>query len=434
MRRVRKGKSESLEGLSVERLDRADSLGNSMKIVLYSNDFLPGIGGRQIVVHHLADALLRLGHNVRVMSHGGWWSQRRLRFEYPVHRWPTSKGFMTERAWLTQLFLDTTIWGCDVIHAHNTYPTAYTAACLKRFRNIPLVVTPHGEDIHVVPEIGRGLRLDPHLKPKIGKALQRAEILTAISASVETSLLEAGGLRAKIRRIPNGVDVKRFQQTGLLDVRKRLGVAEDSRIIVTVGNYRPVKGHEVLVRSMPFILAQEPHAQLIIVGSHNEALYPLIKELNLQEKVTLPGPIGLPGVGSSGKQSFPADLRSDFLAAIYHTSDVYVSSGIGEGAEGLSLAVLEAMAAGLPVVASDISGNRDVIRNGESGFLVPPVSPVGLADAVLRVLSNSELQQVMRGRALAVAKQYEWTPIALQYLAVYDEARELSGSRALRKH
>ena len=375
-----------------------------MNIALYINSFLPTIGGREIVVHQLALALNALGHKVRVIGPAGCWSHRKVRFDYPVHRWPTLKGLFSEQVEFARLLLDTAIWGCDVIHAHVTYPSGYTAAKLKAIRNYPLVVTPHGEDIHVVPEIGRGLRLNPLLGPKIQQVIQSADMITTTSAGIEASVLDAGGSREKIRRIPNGVDIERFQNPIALDVRKWLKLPSESRLIVTVGNYRLCKGHEVLVQSLPHILAREPHARLIIVGRNNDALLPLIRKLDMSDKVILTGPIKL-----------------DWLVSIYCNSDVYVSAGMAEGAEGLSLAMLDAMAAGVPVVATRISGNRDVIDDGENGFLVQPDDPTSLAEGVLRLLSSDDLRNHMGARAREVAGQYRWSEIARQYLMVYHQ-------------
>ena len=403
-----------------------------MNIVLYVNSFLPSIGGREIVVHYLARALMKLGHQVRVVGPAGLWSQRKVRFEYPLHRWPTLRGLFNEQVQFTQLLLDTSIRGCDVIHAHNTNSTGYIASQLKVIRKFPLVVTPHGEDIHIIPEIGHGLRLNLRLRPKIYQALQSAEILTAISAGVEASLLDAGAPQEKIRRIPNGVDIERFQQPISADVRKWLQLDKESRLIVTVGNYHPRKGHDTLIRSMPLILAEEPRARLIIVGRNTDALHPLMRKLDLDDKVKLTGPISFPAITPEGDQSQSVPHKPDWLAAIYRGSEVYVSAGVNEGAEGLSLAVLEAMAAGLPIVATNISGNRDIIQDGQNGFLIPPADPTQLAKGVLRLLSSDELRMRMGAKAKRVVKQYEWREIARQYLAVYYEARERSRRKSLR--
>ena len=247
-----------------------------MNIVLYVQSFLPSLGGRELVVHYLARSLQSLGHRVRVVIPGGFWCYRNIRLGYPVHRWPTLRGRAAKYVMLPQLLLDTTLWGCDVIHAHSTYSSGYIASLLKKVRNVPLVITPHGEDIHVIPEIGFGQRLDPIQRPKIEYALKNADVVTAISGSIKASLLDAGTAPEKIREIPNGVDLERFQKTSGTDVRRWLGLPPDARLLVTVGNYHPRKGHESLLRAMPYILKSEPRARLVIVGRNSGELLPLI--------------------------------------------------------------------------------------------------------------------------------------------------------------
>jgi len=395
-----------------------------MNIALYANTFLPTIGGRELVVHHLARELKQMGHRVRVIGPSGWWSQRRFKLEYPVHRWPALRGILKEQIWFTHLLLHSTIRGCDVIHAHITYPAGYIAARLKGLKDIPLVITPHGADIHVIPELGHGLRLNPLLAPKIDYALQRAELLTAISDSVEASLLAAGAPRDRIRKIPNGVDIERFKKPITVDVRKWLNLAADSRLVLTVGNYRPLKGQEVLIRSMPLILAREPRTCLIIVGRNSQALQPLIRKLNLEDNVRLTGSIHFPAVPTEMDASQSTSREPDWLAALYRSSELYASASRDNGAEGLSLAVLEAMAAGLPVVGTNISGNQDIIKDGDNGFLVQPEDPAQVAEAVLKLLGSDQLRTNMCVKAKKMAMQYQWREITNEYLAVYNEARE----------
>lgn len=394
-----------------------------MKIILYVNSYIPDIGGREIVVHYLAREYRRMGHNVRVVGPSGWVKHRRLKFEYPVHRWPTLRGMFKDQVNYAQLFMDMSLWGGDVIHAHNTFPNGYTAAQLKKRFRVPLVITPHGEDIHKIPELGFGVRMLPAIRRKIEVAIKNADILTSISDGIEASMKDAGCPSAKIRRIPNGIDCVRFQSKNLPDIRSRMGIEREALIILSVGNYHPRKGHEVTLEAMPHILKKIPNAHLIVVGRGTERLQPLVAKLDIANHVSLTGAIAFP---SSILNHSPGTSKQsdDRLAAIYCNSSVYVSAGIGEGAEGLSLAVLDAMAACLPVVATRISGNKDIVNEGRNGFLVPPSDPRLLAGAVVKVLENCSLQERMGEEALKVVKPFDWHDIALRYLKSYDEAIE----------
>jgi len=387
-----------------------------LNIVLYVNNFLPKVGGREMVVFHLANELHELGHQVRVLGPSGWWRHRKVQFNFPVHRWPTLRGLLREQVAFSSLLLDTSIYGCDVIHAHNTYPTGYTASWLKAVKNIPMVITPHGVDIHTIPEIGHGLRLDSKLRPKIDRAVQSAELLTAISANVENAIIEAGASKNKIRMIPNGVDINRYQCQNTKDVRGSLGLPKETKLILTVGNYERRRGHEELIRAVPIILAAEPDARLIIVGKSTEALQPLIKELNIVDKVILTGQIKPPVFEISGE---------DKLADIYCSSDIYVSAGMNKDAEGLSLALLDGMAAGLLIVATNISGNSDIIRDGESGFLVPPGDVDQLAGGIINALQDNELRMRMIAESKKTIEKYSWRKITTQYVDVYRECMDM---------
>jgi glycosyltransferase involved in cell wall biosynthesis len=286
------------------------------------------------------------------------------------------------------------------------------------------VITPHGEDIHVIPEIGFGQRLDPFQEPKIRQALETAQAVTAISTSVVKSLEEAGTNPDKIRYVPNGIDLQRFQQSVVFDVHEWLRLPREAQIIVTVGNYHPRKGHDVLLRAMQKVLKVVSSARLVLVGRGTEALLPLINQLNLKEAVRLTGPISF--IETSLQGPMPKSQTSpDLLAALYRNSDLYVSPAIGEGAEGLSLSILEAMAAGIPVVGSNISGNRDIIKTGKNGFLVAPADSDSLSTAIVSMLNNGKARRLMGANASKSGASYDWHYIVKKYLAVYEEAMAL---------
>jgi len=214
-----------------------------------------------------------------------------------------------------------------------------------------------------------------------------------------TKWLQAGKLDVgyPIHRIPNGVDVQRFEQESLLYVYEHLGVPPDSNLIVTIGNYHSRKGQEFLVQSMQEILESDSKARLVIIWGGQEPLKHVVEELNLQDAVILARQIPVPVIRSNS-----SDVN-DWLAAILQESKVYVSASRNEEAGGLSLALLEAMAVSLPVVATDISGNRDIVYNGSNGFLVPQIDSSALVEAALKLLLNKELCSIQSQNAKAVA-------------------------------
>jgi len=401
-----------------------------LKVLLFSHTFLPTIGGRELVVHHLADALDRLGHDVRVFGPAGWWQHRHNHFRYPVVRHPNLLRFpfrarglsrrIRERQLGWHLQWEVARQGIDVVHAHTTYPTGYIAT--RVFSHLPVVLTPHGVDIDTIPQMGYGLRLDADLKPRIDQALERATAITAISEGIHTSLRSAGADDARIFDVPNGVDLVRFRGPPSSDVRGRLGLQPETKLIVTVGNFHPRKGHDLLIRAMRSISHAHPDARLVIVGRGTEGLAPLIGELGLRDKVILTGSVALPATFRCS--AVPGNGGEDLLADILKSASVAVSAGISEGAEGLSLAVLEAMAAGVPLVATRITGNRDIVQSGQNGYLIEPSNVTALAESICTVLALEDEGRAMgsAGRAL-VAGRYSWEAVANQYLEVYEWAR-----------
>lgn len=394
-----------------------------LKVVLYVNSFFPSLGGKEFVVHHLANALLELGHEPRVMGPAGIWKHRSIRMAYPVHRWPTLRGHMREAVLFTNLALDTTIFGCDIIHAHITYPSGYTALKLKRFRHLPLVITPHGADIQTIPELGHGIRLDPALDQKVVTAVKGADFVTAISENIRSVILDAGAREDRVRLIPNGVDLERFKVGSSSTIRKWLGVEDDARLIVTVGKYNPRKGQDYIVRCMSEVLKIEPRARLVVVGQATDALLPLIRDLGLEDKVVLTGGISPPmSVMVPTKGTRASESEPDRLAQLLCSSELYVSAGVQKNSEGLSLAVLEAMAAGLPIAATRISGNTDIVVDGENGLLAEPRDEIGLASIILQILGNSLERDKMGAGAKETAGKYSWLNVARRYADLYDEA------------
>ena len=394
-----------------------------MNIVLYVPSYLPKtLGGRELVVHYLAKSFQELGHSPRVLGPAGWWEYRNLDFGYPVHRWPTLRGHFVEQIARAELMMDIAMFGCDILHAHATYPQGYVSSKLGKGRRFPFILTPHGADIHMVPEVGYGLRLDAEKDRKIRKAVGGADMLTAISASVEDSLLSAGADPDRICHIPNGVDLDRFAKGKLSkgEVCTKLGLPSDAKIILTIGRYEPRKGQEVLIKAMPRVLEKIEHARLVIIGKKTEALNGLIASLGLQDEVCLAGTFPPPNVvlndGLDGNEP-------DWLVECCRQSSVYVSASIDEGAEGLSLALLEGMAAGLPVVATRISGNKDVVADGRNGFVVTPGNADELAAALIRILENEDSRTEMGANSRKCVESYAWIEVAKQYLYCYENAR-----------
>ena len=264
----------------------------------------------------------------------------------------------------------------EIIHAHvaRDYPLAALAA--RRARNARLVITRHV----------------PFPMSKLHRlALANVARVIAVSASV------AQGLRAqkifapdKIRVVPNGIDLTRSaaveREAARAEWRRRLH-APASLLVGTVGDLSPVKGQDIFVRAAAHVCARGLNDVLfLIVGEDKSAKTRIRAQLEqLLATHKLAGRVRLFG---------RVDELAPFLAAL----DVYVSAS---RAEAFGLALVEAMACGVPVVATATDGSRDIIEDGTTGRLVPIGAPEALADALVALLNDADARAMLGAHAHA---------------------------------
>jgi glycosyltransferase involved in cell wall biosynthesis len=176
----------------------------------------------------------------------------------------------------------------------------------------------------------------------------------------------------RIDVIPTGIDLARFEPRPRdRDFRTVQGVGDTEPLLVCVGRLDRYKGHDHLVEAFAALIRERPRARLLLVGDgrFREALTVQVRSAGLSDRVRFTGALG--------------DVRPALAAA-----DVFVQASDEEGLPG---AVLEAMAMGLPVVATDVGGTREAVDDGVTGLLVPPRDASALATAVRRLLDDPEL-------------------------------------------
>jgi glycosyltransferase involved in cell wall biosynthesis len=192
----------------------------------------------------------------------------------------------------------------------------------------------------------------------------------AVSDEVRTSILEnIGPVGSKITVIANGVDVPRYQQpVNKRAIRDQLGLAHNVRLLIMVGAFKEQKGHRYLVQSASQLLPNFPELHILLVGDGElrDRLELQVEALGLSERIHFLG------------------NRSD-VPELLAASDYFVLPSLWEG---LPMALIEAMACGLPIVATEVSGSKQVVVSGETGLLVPPGDALQLTEALTRLLSD----------------------------------------------
>lgn len=205
--------------------------------------------------------------------------------------------------------------------------------------------------------------------------------IIAASSAVRESLIESGVDEKLVRVVYSGVDLSRFEGSARATLRREIGIPESAVALGMVANLNPVKDHETVLRALAILHRSGRPAHLILAGEGD-----------------LEGPLRSQA-GELELQSFVHFLgrRSD-IPAVLDAMDVFV---LASRTEGLSNALLEAMAAGKPAVATSVGGNPEVVVQDSTGLLVPPGNAAGLAEALGRLYS----EQPLRGRMGLAARQ-----------------------------
>jgi glycosyltransferase involved in cell wall biosynthesis len=263
--------------------------------------------------------------------------------------------------------------GIDVVHTHlglsNTWGT--TAA---KWAGVPCVATIH----NVQDEAQRFGGLKRRLQSFTLKYMT-SEVI-ACAPQVATYVRNRMHVPARrVVQIPNAIDVDAFAHANagnVVGVRQELLDGRSGPLVISVGTLQVAKGHDVLARAWPAVLEDFPEATLALIGrcDDNEATVRRhIAQLEIGESVRLVGP------------------RSD-IPAVYGAADAIV---LPSRREGLPLTLLEALAAGKPVVASRVGGIPDVVKHGRDTLLVDPEKPAALAAALISLLHDPALQQAL---------------------------------------
>jgi len=201
--------------------------------------------------------------------------------------------------------------------------------------------------------------------------------------------------------VSSAIDLNRFinKSIHIEDIKSDLNIPENSLVIGTVGRLSEQKGYTYLIDAAPIVLREIPNAHFLIIGNGE-----LLSELQNQAK----------DLGISNNFTFTGG-RTD-IENLFHSMDLFVSSSLWEG---LPAVIMESMAAGVPVVATNINGTRDLIENGRTGWLVPPSNPNALGQTMINAVHSTTKKFAVIKNAKYFVKQYSMKFITKQYQDLY---------------
>jgi D-inositol-3-phosphate glycosyltransferase len=242
------------------------------------------------------------------------------------------------------------------------------------------------------------------------RTMASSDRIVALTAVDRQQMIRHYGEQAPIVVIPGGVDLERFTPLPRAAARARLGLDARQKILLFVGRIQRLKGLEILIRA--FARLADIEAQLLIVGGR-PGTSPESREIaRLQH---LAGRLGV-----AERTHFLGAVAHEELPAYYSAADVSV---MPSSYESFGLVAVESLACGTPVVATRVGGLRSIVRDGETGLLVPWRDAGLFAERLRRVLTDDELRGRLARQARPSVLQYGWDRIADEHLALYAEVR-----------
>ena len=361
-----------------------------MRIGISAPYDLSKAGGVNTLIRAQATALRRRGHDVCVFgassapARDGEVSLGSC-ISIVIGNTETGFGIDPRSYWTSKRLLRQRMF--DVIHMHEPLMPLPSWFVL-RHADVPVVASFHTFRTE-------GHRWYPKFQRFFAGLMKRVSVRLAISEVAKQTV--AAHFPGDYEIIPAAIDVGRFSTPA----PRPATMPADRRSVLYVGRIEPRKGVERLIRAMPQVQARVPGVQLVIVGGgpDREAIESLARELDV-------------------RAIFAGRVADEKLPAYYQSADVVCSPALGDESFGITL--LEAMAAGRPIVASDIAGYAELLTPTGSARLARVGDVDELARELCTVLTDSSLAHAMGARGSAAARQYDWNVIAERLIEIYD--------------
>jgi glycosyltransferase involved in cell wall biosynthesis len=274
-------------------------------------------------------------------------------------------------------------------------PDGLAAVLLGWELRLPVVCTLHGSDVRVYPYRSRITRWFTRW------SLRHAHALIAVSSELKSRVLSLSDV-SKVSVIPNGADSDTFKPASQLQCRSELGLPQEKKIVLFVGNLKPVKGIEFLLRAICTLRRDDLHLCLVGDGESRTSLIALANQL-----------------GISNICHFVGARRHDEVSLWLGAADCLVLPSLSEG---LPTILVEAMFCRTPVIATDVGGVPELVQHGHTGLLVKPRNTSALAQGIAEILDNQTLRSALVERAeLRVRGRLTWEANARATMIEYQD-------------
>jgi glycosyltransferase involved in cell wall biosynthesis len=282
----------------------------------------------------------------------------------------------------------------QIMHSYNFYSNVFAIPAAK-LAGVPLIIASIRD---------QGVYMSSLQKFAQKLACRMADVVLCNAGSIRDWLIEEGYQPEKIRIIRNGIDLSRYRAvatdapTRASTLRQELGLPPTAPLVVMLSRLNAQKGVDDFIKAAALISLRMPEVRFLLVGekllhkqgtfekdaSYHMHLQQLCRDLGVEDKIVF-----------TGHRSDVPELLAEGTVSV-----------LPSHSEGLSNTLLESMAAGLPIVATCVGGNGELVDHGLNGFLVPPQNPATLADAIMRILADSDLARRFSQASRAKAEQY----------------------------
>ncbi|EAW30594.1 hypothetical protein GP2143_00607 [marine gamma proteobacterium HTCC2143] len=279
----------------------------------------------------------------------------------------------------------------DLIYCHFVWSAGYAGARLKETFHKPLVVTGHGYDVYSLPF------KNEHWRYQITWTLNQADQVITVSQS-NRNILRSLDISCPIEVIPNGVSKSLFEVQDQAACRRELAMPQDQKIILAIGNLLPIKGHELLISAFDLVDQEQRSCHLVIIGS-GECL-PLLKKQASQ-------------LGLADKITFTGAIAHDQLQTWINGADLLA---MPSKKESFGVVQIEALACGVPVVATKNGGSEEIITSDTVGYLCEEHTATSFSKSLLKALNKSWDSQ----KISTFAEPFHWENISVKIMTKID--------------
>ena len=381
-----------------------------VKICLVTHFFPPHIGGIERVAEEQGKRLSKLGYQVSVLTSKT--HKQNERCIEGIHVFPYPVLSLAERVGLPypvplfkayRIFTEV-IRKCNIVHVHgHPYISSYIACKIAKKYRKPLILTQHNTFI----DFQSWLNIVEHLNDLVvgSTVLKDADRVITVSGKTMEYVLKLGADKSKTSVMYNGVDQNFFYPMNKEKSRDRLGLPENKMLILAVRRLVYKNGLDTLIESASLLARDYPNLLFIFIGNGPDRKFITnrIRQLGVNGNIRLVGFV-------------PEKL----LPLYYNAADCFVipsSSG-----EGLPMVLLEAMACGLPVIATTVGGTPEIIKDMVNGVLVPPRNQEALAQTISKLLSLKKESQAIRIESRkTVEDNFNWDKNVRQLIEIYEE-------------